>query len=104
MTVAHTERTGSLGVFENHGEEFRSFGSEGSIRRHGKGDKVGVVSLDHGLNVRVSFLTILCCFQTSQSGGSDGTQGHARGEAEVFPSPPPPEGGLDLVTNRQGAI
>jgi hypothetical protein len=28
MTVAHTEHTGSLGVFENHGEEFRRFGSE----------------------------------------------------------------------------
>jgi len=23
MTVAHTEHTGSLDVFENHGEEFR---------------------------------------------------------------------------------
>ena len=30
MTVAHTEHTGSLDVFENHGEEFRRFGSEGS--------------------------------------------------------------------------
>jgi len=28
-------------------------------------------------------------------------QGHTRGEAEVFLSPPP-EGGLDLVTDRQG--
>jgi len=67
MTVAHTEHTGSLDVFENHGEEFRSFGSEGSIRRHGERDKVGVVSLDYGLNVRVSLLPILCCFQASQS-------------------------------------
>ena len=24
MTVAHTEHTGSLDVYENHGEEFRS--------------------------------------------------------------------------------
>jgi len=32
MTVAHTEHTGSLDVFENHGEEFRRFGSEGTIR------------------------------------------------------------------------
>ena len=67
MTVAHTEHTGSLDVFENHGEEFRRFGSEGSIRRHGERDKVGVVSLDYGLNVRVSLLPILCCFQARQS-------------------------------------
>jgi len=33
MTVAHTKHTESLGVFENHGEEFRRFGSEGTIRR-----------------------------------------------------------------------
>jgi len=32
MTVAHTKHTGSLDVFENHGEEFRRFGSERSIR------------------------------------------------------------------------
>ena len=49
MTVTHTEHTGSLDVFENHGEEFGRFGSEGSIRRHGERDKVGVVSLDYGL-------------------------------------------------------
>ena len=65
--MAHAEHSGSLDVFENHGEEFRSFGSKGSIRRHGERDKVGVVSLDYGLNVMVSFLPILCCFQTSQS-------------------------------------
>jgi len=59
MTVAHTEHTGSHDVFENHGKEFRSFGSEGSIRRHGERDKVSVVSLDYGLNVRVSFLPMM---------------------------------------------
>jgi len=42
-------------MFRNHGEEFRSFGSEGPIRRHGERDKVGVVSLYYGMNVRVSF-------------------------------------------------
>ena len=36
MAVAHTEHTGSLDVFKNHGEEFRRFRSKSSIRRHGK--------------------------------------------------------------------
>jgi len=41
-------------VFKDPGEEFRRFRSKSSIRRHGKGDKKCVVSLDNGLNVRVS--------------------------------------------------
>ena len=53
MAVAHTEHTGSLDVFKDPGEEFRRFRSKSSIRRHGKGDKKCVVSLDNGLNVRV---------------------------------------------------
>jgi len=52
--MAHTEHTGSLDVFKDHGEEFRRYRSKSSIRRHGKGDKKSVVSLDNGLNVRVS--------------------------------------------------
>ena len=63
MAVAHTEHTGSLDVFKDHGEEFRSFRSKSPIRRHGKGDKKSVVSLDNGLDVRVSFLPVLSCFQ-----------------------------------------
>ena len=42
MTVAHTKHTGGLNMFRNHGEEFRSFGSEGPIRRHGERDKASV--------------------------------------------------------------
>ena len=63
MAVAHTEHTGSLDVFKDNGEEFRSFRSKSSIRRHGKGDKKSVVSLGNGLNVRVSFLPVFSCFQ-----------------------------------------
>jgi len=63
MAVAHTEHNGSLDVFKDHSEEFRRFRSKSSIRRHGKGDKKSVVSLDNGLNVRVSFLPVFSCFQ-----------------------------------------
>jgi len=42
MAVAHTEHAGSPDVFENRGEEFRRFGSEGPIRRHGERDKASV--------------------------------------------------------------
>ena len=63
VAVAHTEHTGSLDVFKDHGEEFRRFRSKSSIRRHGKGDKKCVVSLGNGLNVRVSFLPVFGCFQ-----------------------------------------
>ena len=61
--MAHTEHTSSLDVFKDHGEEFQRFRSKSSIRRHGKGDKKSVVSLDNGLNVRVSFLPVFSCFQ-----------------------------------------
>jgi len=63
MAMAHTEHSGSLDVFKDHGEEFRRFRSKSSIRRHGKGDKKSVVSLDNGLNVRVSFFPVFSCFQ-----------------------------------------
>jgi len=63
MAMAHTEHTGSLGVFKDHGEEFRRFRSKSSICRHGKGHKKSVVSLDNGLNVRVSFLPISAAFR-----------------------------------------
>ena len=63
MAVAHTEHTGSLDVFKNHGEEFRRFRSKSPIRRRGKGEKKSAVSLDNGLNVGVLFLPVFSCFQ-----------------------------------------
>ena len=53
MTVAHTEHASSFDELEDHGKEFRSFRSEGSIRGHSERDEMGVVSLNYGLNVRV---------------------------------------------------
>jgi len=52
MTVAHTEHASGFDELEDHGKEFRSFRSEGSIRGHSERDKKSAVSLNYGLNVR----------------------------------------------------
>ena len=67
MTVAHTIHTRSLDELENHGKEFRSFRSKGSIRGHSERDEKSVVGLNYGLNVRVSFFSIFRCFKARQS-------------------------------------
>jgi len=59
MNVAHTEHASSFDDLEDHGKEFRSFRSEGSIRGHSEWDEKSVVSLNYGLNVRVSFFSSL---------------------------------------------
>jgi len=58
MTVAHTEHASSFDELEDHGKEFRSFRSKGStspFRGHSERDEKSPVSLNYGLNVRVSF-------------------------------------------------
>jgi len=55
MTVAHTEHASTSDELEDHRKEFRSFRSEGSIRGHSERDEKSVVSLNYGLNVRVTF-------------------------------------------------
>ena len=55
MTVAHTKHASGFDELEDHGKEFRSFRSEGSIRGHSERDEKSAVSLNYGLNVRVSF-------------------------------------------------
>lgn len=67
MTVAHTEHTSSFDELENHGKEFRSFRSKGTIRGHSERDEQSVMSLDYGLNVRVSFFSVFRCFKARQS-------------------------------------
>ena len=54
MTVAHTEHASSFNEFEDHGKEFRSFWSMSSIRGHSERDEKSGVSLNYGLNARVS--------------------------------------------------
>ena len=54
MTVAHTKHASGFDELEDHCKEFRSFRSEGSIRGHSERDERSVVSLNYGLNVRVS--------------------------------------------------
>ena len=56
MTVAHTEHASSFDELEDHGKEFRSFWSKGSIRGHSGRDEKSTVSLNYGLNMRVSYL------------------------------------------------
>jgi len=57
MTVAHAKHASGFDELEDHGKEFRSFRSEGSIRGHSERDEKSVVSrLNYGLNVRVSIL------------------------------------------------
>jgi len=46
MTVAHTEHASSSDELEDHGKEFRSFRSEGSIRGHSERDEKSAVSLN----------------------------------------------------------
>jgi len=54
MTVANTEHASNFDELEDHGKEFRSFRSEGPIRGHSERDEKSVVSINYGLNVRVS--------------------------------------------------
>ena len=54
MTVAHTKHASGFDELEDHGKEFRSFRSEGSIRGHSERDEKSVASLNYGLNVRMA--------------------------------------------------
>jgi hypothetical protein len=66
MTVAHTKHASGFDELEDHGKEFRSFRSEGSIRGHSERDEKSDVSLNYGLNVRVSLFSVLRCFEARQ--------------------------------------
>ena len=66
MTVAHTEHASSFDELEDHGKEFRSSRSKGPIRGHGERDEESGVSLNYGLNARVSFLSVFRCFEAHQ--------------------------------------
>jgi len=46
MTVAHTKHASGFDELEDHGKEFRSFRSEGSIRGHSERDEKSAVSLN----------------------------------------------------------
>ena len=63
MTVAHTKHASGFDELEDHCKEFRSFRSEGSIRGHSERDERSVVSLNYGLNVRVSLFSVFRCFE-----------------------------------------
>jgi len=66
MTVAHTEHASSIDELEDHGKEFRSFRSKGSILGRSERDEKSAVSLNYGLNVRVSFFSVFRCFEARQ--------------------------------------
>jgi hypothetical protein len=66
MTVAHTKHASGFNELDDHGKEFRGFRSEGSIRGHSERDEKSVVSLNYGLDVRVSLFSVFRCFEARQ--------------------------------------